>query len=132
MADDINRNFGARVSDRKQRSDSHASAPVPPAAVDFWAVIDQRIGERIEEERSITLTAVRGAIEALDLDGLSEAIATAREMGEREMINQVRDLRSTVDKLAAAMERLRGILELERSNRSVVDLPALPVARRVN
>jgi hypothetical protein len=46
------------------------------------------------------------------------------------MINQVRDLRSTVDKLAAAMERLRGILELERSNRSVVDLPALPLSRR--
>jgi hypothetical protein len=126
MADDINRNFGA------PQPRGLDTAPVPPAAVDFWAVIDQRIRERIEEERSITLTAVRGAIEALNLDGLSEAIATAREMGEREMINQVRDLRSTVDELAAAMERLRGILELERSNRSVVDLPALPVARRVN
>jgi hypothetical protein len=87
----------------------------------------RRIEQRVVAERSATLAAVLGAFAALNLEGLCEAIATARADGERAMAEQVRELRTALDAMQAAFHKLAAA---EAQHKAILDLPALPLSRR--
>lgn len=73
---------------------------------DWAAYIDRRIEQRVVAERSATLAAVLGAFEALNLEGLCEAITNARIQGEKEMAAQLRELRTALNDMQAAFHKL--------------------------
>lgn len=94
---------------------------------DWAAYIERRINERVEEERSTILAAVMGAFDALDIPGLCQGIADAREHGEKRMAEQLREVRAALNEMQSAFAKLAAA---EAQHKAIIDLPALPLSRR--
>jgi hypothetical protein len=93
---------------------------------DWAAYIDQRIEERVTAERAAMTKAVVEAFDALDLPGLCEQIAEARERGEKQMADQLRELHTSVVKMEASFSKLAAA---EQTHKAILDLPPLPLRR---